>query len=196
MIIRMGFLQTTIRMSLQTIIWMHQCIANNHSDGLAFCKWSSGFLPFNQILLHFSFYFQQTSYFHPTNIIFKTFFLLLQIWGSRFNLADLSISKCSCFFTCCAFFCGWESNVWAFKCIFQVSSTFEQGEVFLTWRSIFERFWVGRSIESNFHSWSSWMCRAGGTPLAPAWKVNFVKNLINTALGKCVLWRWSPNEIM
>ena len=146
MIIRMGFLQTTIRMSLQTIIWMHQCIANNHSDGLAFCKWSSGFLPFNQILLHFSFYFQQTSYFHPTNIIFKTFFLLLQIWGSRFNLADLSISKCSCFFTCCAFFCGWESSVWAFKCIFQVSSTFEQGEVFLTWRSIFERFWVGRSI--------------------------------------------------
>ena len=87
----MGFLQTTIRMSLQTIIWMHQCIANNHLDGLAFCKWSSGFLPFNQILLHFYFYFQQISYFPPTNIIFSfnKFLLLLQILGSRFNFAVL-----------------------------------------------------------------------------------------------------------
>ena len=35
--------------------------SNDHPDGLAFCKWSYRFLPYNQILLHFSFYFQQIS---------------------------------------------------------------------------------------------------------------------------------------
>ena len=102
------------------IIRMGWPFANDHSDGSAFWKWSAGwaillqmniwmewhfandhiywFLPFNQILLHFYFYFQQISYFPPTNIIlsFKTIFLLLLIWGSRFNLADLSSTMCSC----------------------------------------------------------------------------------------------------
>ena len=80
---------------LHVIIWIGRTFANDHWDGQAFCKWSSRFLPFNQILLHFYFYFQQISYFPPTNIIFsfKTF-LLLQISLSRFNVADLSWTMC------------------------------------------------------------------------------------------------------
>ena len=80
---------------LHVIIWIGRTFANDHWDGQAFCKWSSRFLPFNQILPHFYFYFQQFSYFPPTNIIFsfKTF-LLLQILGSRFNVADLSWTMC------------------------------------------------------------------------------------------------------
>ena len=77
---------------LQMIIRIGRSFANNHSDGPAFCKWSSRFLPLSQILLHFYFHFQQISYFPLTNI-----FLLLQILGSRLNLADLSKTTCSCF---------------------------------------------------------------------------------------------------
>ena len=62
------------------IIQMGRPFANDHPD------------------FFLSFYFQQISYFPPTNIIlsFKTIFLLLLIWGSRFNLADLSSTMCSC----------------------------------------------------------------------------------------------------
>ena len=74
------------------IIRMGRPFANDHSDGPGCCKWSSVFLPFNQILLNFYFYFQPISFFPPTNIIFSfnKFLLLLQILGSRFNFADLS----------------------------------------------------------------------------------------------------------
>ena len=45
------------------------------------------------------FFSQRISYFLPTNIIlsFKTFLLLFQILGSRFNPADLSRTTCSSF---------------------------------------------------------------------------------------------------
>ena len=72
----------------------------------------SGFLPFNQIPLHFDVYFQQISHFPPTNIIFslKTF-LLLQILGSSFNLADLSRTA----YSCSIWFPPFQKNIFPLK---------------------------------------------------------------------------------
>ena len=77
---------------LQIIFRMDQPVANGRSDGLVSCKWSIGSSGFSSIFL---FILQQIS---PTNIIFsfKTF-RVLQILGSRFNLADLSRTICSCY---------------------------------------------------------------------------------------------------
>ena len=85
-------------------------------DGRAFCKWSSGWTSLLQMIIRrdqplandhldqpssfpcFFFILQQIYYFPPTNPIFsfKTFRVLSQILGSRFNLADLSRTMCSC----------------------------------------------------------------------------------------------------
>ena len=109
--------------------------------------------------------------------VFLFFYLLCLLLWMRVNCLSLQVHISGL------------KHFWAGRSIFNMEEYF--------WAVLSrEEYWPGRSIESTFHSWSSWMCRAGGTPLAPAWKVNFVKNLINTALGKCVLWRWSPNEIM
>ena len=130
-------------------------LANDHPDGLAFCKWSSGCAGFLQMIIRISSFQQDSSPF----FIFSKFLIFFQQTSSSkhffffFKSEDQgSISRTFLdqsvlvFFTSCAFFCGWESSVWAFMCIFQVSSTSEQGEVSLTWRSIFERSLVGRSI--------------------------------------------------
>ena len=87
---------------LQIISWRDQPLANDHPDEPASYKWLSrgtGLLVLifriNHFILHVSFYLL----FFPTNIIlsFKTFLLLLQFLGSRFNLTDLSRTLCSWF---------------------------------------------------------------------------------------------------
>ena len=134
--------------------------ANDHKDLPVYCKWSSGFLPFNQILLHFSFYFQQTSYFHPTNIIFKTFFLLLQIWGSRFNIVDLSITNVFLFtlflspfrvyLSLCLFVLLLLPCIFAFLCNFQLFSALvlgADGEAaikYKVWCGFYAKYWINQ----------------------------------------------------
>ena len=78
------------------IIRMDQPLANDYLEGPAACKWTS---VSNRFFSIFRFILQQIYHFTPTNIIFsfKTFCLLLQILGSRFNLADLSRTMCSGF---------------------------------------------------------------------------------------------------
>ena len=73
-------------------------VANNHPEGLASWKGSSGWMGFFSIYLLIL---KQISYFPPTNIIFsfKTFLLLPQILGSMFNLVDLSRTMFSCFWS-------------------------------------------------------------------------------------------------
>ena len=80
------------------IIRMGRPFANDHPDGLAFCKWLSGFLPFNQFLFHLSLIFKADFLCSSKKIVFsfKTFLLLLQIFRSRFNLADFSRKFYSC----------------------------------------------------------------------------------------------------
>ena len=81
------------------IIRMDWPLANNHPEGPASCEWSSRSTIFFSIFL---FILQQIYYHPPINIIFsfKAFRPLLQILGSKFNLADISRTTCSCFSSC------------------------------------------------------------------------------------------------
>ena len=79
---------------MQMIIWKDRPHANEYLEGPASCQWSFEWTgPFQMII--------RINQIPPTKIIFsfKTFHLGLQILGSRFNIMDLSKTKCSCFLT-------------------------------------------------------------------------------------------------
>ena len=77
---------------LQMIIWKDRPHANEYLEGPASCQWSFEWTGLFQMII-------RINQIPPTKIIFsfKTFVLLLQNLGSRFNLADLSRTMCSCF---------------------------------------------------------------------------------------------------
>ena len=89
----------------QIIIWISQPFANDHLSWPVFCKWSSGWAGLLQTTIWIGRPFAND---HPDFFFSTRFPLLLQIWGSRFNIADLSRTICFC----------WISNgmcIWSTK---------------------------------------------------------------------------------
>ena len=86
--------------------FLEQCaFANDYTDGLAFCKWSSELASLLQMIIRMGRPFAND---HPDFFFSTRFPLLLQIWGSRFNIAHLSRTMCFC----------WISNdmcIWSTK---------------------------------------------------------------------------------